>query len=87
MTARGRPARRDATEKAIVAALRKCGVFVVYVSGDGCPDLLCRLHNGGWLPLEVKGAKTKVSAKQSEAGYRIVRSVSEALQVVGIAGY
>lgn len=87
MSARGRPARRDSVEAEIVEALRAVGVFVVYVSGDGCPDLLvrgrpCRHCGRSWDPLEVKGPKGKARAKQAAAQYPLVRTIEEALDVV-----
>lgn len=63
-------------------ALRACGAFVVFVSGDGAPDLLVH-YRGIWTPLEVKSAKGKIRAKQQAAGYPIVRNEVEALEALG----
>jgi lambda repressor-like predicted transcriptional regulator len=52
--------RVDANQKQIVAALRKCGVFVADTSrlGGGHPDIICQVF-GRWVPVELKmpGAK------------------------------
>ncbi len=74
--------RRDATEPAIVEALRRCGCFVVRIGGDGAPDLLVRWGEALWLPMEVKSATGKVREAQADAKYPIVRSVDEALALI-----
>lgn len=74
----GQTRRRDATERAIVDALRHAGAFVVLVSQKGAPDLFVR-YRGAWRGLEVKSGKGRVSAAQAAAGYPVVRSVEEAL--------
>ena len=81
--------RRDQNEAAIVEALRAHGARVDRIAGSGLPDLLVG-YQGRWTPLEVKSAKGSLTARQARAwtngqmAYPVVRSVDEALQVVGI---
>lgn len=76
MTARGRPARRDASEQPIVAALRKVGAEVWFVSGSGLPDLLVRWR-GRYYVGEVKTGKGKLTARQ-QAAFPVWRSFDDA---------
>jgi hypothetical protein len=75
--------RRDASEPAIIDALRKCGAFVRQVHGDGAPDLIV-YFKGMWLPMECKSDKGRVSAAQAEAAYPIVRTPAQALAHFGV---
>ena len=77
----GQARRRDTTERAIVEALRACGVFVVALSGKDAPDLLCRFQ-GIWTPLEAKSGKGRLRPGQAAAGYPMVRSIDDALQLI-----
>lgn len=81
-------AKRDANEKAIVAALRKAGCLVLFLSGPGTPDLLVAR---GWLlrALEVKrpkGRLTKAQEARKCEGWpvTVVRTPEEALSAVGL---
>ena len=75
--------RRDASEPAIIQALQAVGAFVRQCHGDGAPDLIVRFQ-GVWNPLEVKSEKGRISTKQAEAEYPIVRTPAEALAVFGV---
>ena len=84
----GQARRRDANEKAIVEALERVGAVVFKLSGPGVPDILVG-HHGKWLPMELKSATGKLTPLQSwgsygENAYPIVRSVAEALALVGV---
>jgi hypothetical protein len=81
-SAAGRGRRRDANEKDIVEALRRCGCFVVSLSGDNAPDLLVRWGASFWIPMEVKSTAGKVREGQAAAQYPIVRSVDQALDLI-----
>ena len=74
--------RRDATEPAIVEALRGLGCEVTYLGGLGCPDLLVRSPRGRWVPLEVKTEKGKLKPSQSAITWPVVRSVEDAIAAV-----
>ncbi len=74
----GQSRRRDASEKSIVADLRKIGAHVTMISGEGAPDILVRFLGGLWA-FEVKSVKGKRTAAQSETIWPIIRSVDEAL--------
>jgi hypothetical protein len=76
--------KRDANEKDIVAALRAIGADVTQVSGVGAPDLLIRFRGQLW-GFEVKGGKGVLTKAQQETRWPVVRSVSEAFAVIGIA--
>jgi hypothetical protein len=83
----GAKKRRDANEPAIVDALRAVGCEVWQVSGRGLPDLLIRVHGaagGRWQPLEVKTPKGTLTAAQGDLRWPVVRSVDEALALVGV---
>jgi hypothetical protein len=77
--------RKDSTQEAIVKALRKAGVKV-WILDTPC-DLLTKWA-GLWLPLEVKGPKTKVTPNQDkfckENAVPVVRDELEALRAVGV---
>lgn len=79
----GQSRKRDAAEREIVQALEACGVRVTPVSGPGAPDLIWRFQGkvGG---LEIKSATGKRTAAQEETQWPIVRSISEALAVIGV---
>lgn len=86
-----RAARSDANQRAIIAALRAAGVRVAVTSrlGDGCPDILT-LYRGRWLPIEIKTARGVLTPEEwlwwqrMGADPVIVRSVEDALMVVGV---
>lgn len=86
----GQSRRRDANERAIVAALEAVGMHVTRLSGPGAPDLLVRAPGAslrlgvGLYAFEVKGEKGRRTAAQQDTGWPIVRSVSEALAAVGV---
>tara|TARA_R110000782_G_scaffold126070_1_gene217675 strand:+ start:291 stop:584 length:294 start_codon:yes stop_codon:yes gene_type:complete len=88
-----RIARVDANQKAIVAALRACGVTVQHLHqvGAGCPDLLCAVSGHVFL-VEVKdGAKSKSEQKLTpdqviwhaawQAEVHVINSIDDALLV------
>lgn len=93
----GQARKRDGNEKAIVVALRKVGVLVWPISGEGVPDLLT-WYRGVWLPLEVKRTRLRRSLTDRKGRsltpaqgaswrltqYPIIESVDEALQAVGV---
>ena len=74
----GQARRRDASEKAIVAALEALGAHVTRVSGVGAPDLLVRWRGRLWA-WEVKSATGTRTQAQQESQWPIVRSVDEAI--------
>jgi Holliday junction resolvase len=84
-------AKVDANQGEIVAALRQVGVSVQSLAsiGKGCPDLVAAKGGMAWL-IEVKGPKGKLTDDQVKwigawAGeVHIVRSVDDALQLVGV---
>ncbi len=77
-----RAARRDEAEKGIVDALKACGCDVTFVSGEGAPDLLVRKGSRLWA-FEVKGKTGKRTKAQQGSQWPIVRTVEEALAVIG----
>lgn len=82
----GQARRRDANEVEIVDGLRKCGVFVVQISGVNAPDILCAFGSK-WMPFEIKtrtGKLTKLQVQQQagRAPYPVVRSCDEALKIL-----
>jgi hypothetical protein len=82
MRTHGMGKRRDASEKAIVAALRQIGAQVWHVSGAGLPDLLV-LFRHQWIPLECKTAKGKLRARQVDCPWSIVRTPEDAFAAIG----
>lgn len=82
-----RAARTDATQTAIVDALRRIGVHVEVI---GKPVDLLASHRGSWHVLEVKNeeGKNRLTADQvrfierSQAEVHIVRTPTEALRAV-----
>ena len=73
--------RRDATEPAIIQALKVVGCQVWQVSGRAVPDLL--VYRGGkYFPMEVKTAKGKLTKAQRDVPWPIVRSVDDAINVI-----
>jgi hypothetical protein len=89
-----RAALRDKSEKAIVAALRAVGAYVLLLSGKGVPDLLV-YYKGIWTPLEVKTPRLERANRSHDAftraqkqvmdvaPYSVVESVAEALREIG----
>lgn len=78
----GQTRRRDANEGVIVAALRAVGAEVWPISGAGAPDLLVR-YRGRCYGLEVKTAQGRRTRAQVVSQWPIVRSVGEALTLIG----
>lgn len=89
-------AKVDANQKAIVAALRKCGCLVASLAaqGDGIPDLLVYIpRQARYLVMEVKnpngrGRRLTEDQKRVHAVWpvEVVCSVEDALRVVGVEG-
>jgi hypothetical protein len=81
-------ARRDENEAAIVQALRKAGATVELLSATNIPDLLVGYRGQNFL-LEVKTEKGKLKEGQKNwashwrGQHAVVRTVDEALQVIG----
>lgn len=78
----GQTRKRDANEQAIVDALKAVGAHVTRLSGEGAPDLLIA-HRGRLWAVEVKSGKGKRTKAQEQTNWPIVRSVDEALKVIG----
>jgi len=84
-------AKVDLNQGEIVDALRKVGVSVQSMAaiGKGCPDLLAAKDGKVWT-IEVKGPKGKLTPDQVEwigkwnGTVHIIRTVDEALQLVGV---
>jgi Holliday junction resolvase len=84
MSLNRRNPRRDATEPAIVKALRAIGVQCLRLSDSGCPDLLAWRGDLGFRLIEVKTAKGKLTPKQiafraSGIPFTVARTPDEAL--------
>jgi hypothetical protein len=62
-----RAAQVDASQAAIVDALRRIGVWVqhLHAIGKGCPDLLC-WHRGRYFLLECKEPGERPNRQQAE---------------------
>ena len=93
-----RAAKVDANQSAIVRALRAVGAKVQSLAtvGRGCPDILVA-HRRRWFVCEIKNGGNVPSAQQltddekqwhrefsQQADVHVVRSVPEALAVLGI---
>lgn len=83
--------RRDETEPAIRAALEACGRRSWQVSGLGLPDLLIwspgafvSHYEGFWMPVEVKTAKGGFTEHQDPLRWPVLRSVEDALALIGV---
>lgn len=82
----------DANQTQIVSALKAAGASVQSLAriGQGCPDVLAARSGQMWL-LEIKnpGGKDEVNERQHKwhiewnAPVHVVRSVDEALRVIG----
>lgn len=83
MSARGRAAKRDATEGPIVEILRAYGAEVHRISGAGLPDLLVR-YRGVWTPLEVKSKTGRLTKAQAAISWPVVRNAPDALSAIGV---
>ncbi len=79
----GQTRKRDAAEKAIVAALRAVGAHVTPISGKGAPDLLIRFRGRLWA-FEVKSPTGTLTEAQALSEWPIIRTVGEALATIGI---
>jgi hypothetical protein len=82
-----RAGRKDGTQAAIVAALRRCGCAVFVLNQENLPDLL--VHRAGrWQPVEVKSPRGHLTAGQRQtmavAPFPVVSTVAEALQLFGV---
>ena len=83
-----RTARRDATEKPIVDALRAAGASVAFLVGTGVPDIVVGYH--GRLTLcEVKSGDGEMTVDQQKwhAGWKgapvvVLRTVEDALALI-----
>lgn len=85
----GAKRKRDGNEAAIVEALKAVGCEIWYLGGVGLPDLLVRVpgpSGGRWQPVEVKAPKGKLTAAQDGICWPVVRTVDEALAMVGVNG-
>jgi hypothetical protein len=80
---RGAGGKRDSAEKPIVDALRAVGARVLFVSGQGNPDLFVR-HRGSWTALEVKTNKGRLTHNQQNLEWAVVRTPEEALAAIGV---
>lgn len=85
--------KRDANQAEIVEALRKAGASVLDLAdvGHGCPDLLVGYAGRDWLILmEIKTPTGKLTpdevlfAQTWHGHVYVVRSIDEALAVIGI---
>ena len=84
-----RAKRADATQPAIVEALRKIGAWVLHLHtvGQGCPDLLI-WNRGRYLFLECKVPGETINKQQAEfiatcpGEIHVVRSPEEAIEAV-----
>ena len=79
----GQTRRRDSNEAAIVKALEALGAQVTRISGKGAPDVLVRFK-GTLHGLEIKSAKGRQTEAQLATDWPIIRSVEEALAVIGV---
>lgn len=79
----GQARKRDTAEKGIRKALAAVGAETTPVSGKGAPDLLIRFQGQLW-GVEVKSAKGRRTDAQEVSQWPIIRSVDEALALVGI---
>ena len=83
--------RTDRNQSAIIKALRAahCTVIDLSAIGRGCGDILAG-RMGKWYMLEIKTEHGKPNKRQHEFAeecrghYAVVRSVDEALEVVGL---
>jgi homoserine kinase len=82
MKTHGMGKRRDASEKAIVAALRQIGAQVWHLSGAGLPDLLIYFRRQFYV-VEVKTAKGKLRERQIDCPWTIVRTPEDAFAAIG----
>jgi hypothetical protein len=86
-----RAAKVDATQDAIVSALRAAGATVQSLAaiGKGCPDILCALAGRMWL-MEIKTGKAEPNDLQKKwhiewnADVHVVRDPDAALRVIGV---
>ena len=82
-------ARKDLNQQAIVDALRAVGASVCVTNQRGLPDILCGFQGRTYL-IEVKGKTGKLTTAQEQfiqkwrGPVSIVRSVEEALEVLGV---
>lgn len=84
MSLHRRNARRDANEKPILDALRRCGVQCWRINGDGLPDVLT-LYKGRYVPLEVKTATGRRTKRQTAIPWPVVRDLEQALFAIGVS--
>jgi hypothetical protein len=80
----GASKRRDASEGLIVDALRRVGARVWRVGGRGLPDVLV-FYRWVFTPMEIKTGTGRLTAAQTDIPWPVVRTVDEALKVIGAA--
>ncbi len=82
----GQARRRDASEGAIVDALKQVGATVIQISGKGAPDLFVCYRGQMW-GAEVKSGKGTLTEAQKDLGagrlWPIWRTPEEALKTIG----
>ena len=79
----GQTRRRDTAEKAIVEGLERLGAQVTRISGVGAPDVIAR-YRGVIYAWEIKSGKGKRTPAQEETEWPIVRSLEDALALMGV---
>jgi Holliday junction resolvase len=81
----GQSRRRDSIEPEIVKALEAVGWEVTRISGKGAPDILVRKGAGSLAyGFEIKSGSGKRTEAQEATQWPVIRSVSEALEAVGV---
>ncbi len=75
--------KRDTAEDPIVAALEAVGASVWKIGGTGNPDLLT-LYRGVWRPCEVKTGKGALTPNQARLQWPVIRTVQDALDLIGV---
>ncbi len=84
-----RAGRKDATQAAIVQALRQLGITVLVSNQAYWPDLLT-YWRGAWQPIEVKVPGGRLTRGQQQlqrlAPYPVVCDVPSALALFGVNG-
>jgi Holliday junction resolvase len=75
--------RRDAVEPEIIQGLRSVGAEVWQLSGNGLPDILATFRSR-YFVMEIKSAGGRLTAAQRGIPWPVVRSVSDALRVIGV---
>ena len=76
------PKRTDSTQREVVDALRRCGVFVfsLHTVGKGCPDLLVsHPRTRRWYLIEVKNGKLSWKLNDAQKKFRALSHASVAV--------